>query len=117
MRVMPMPRDSNGNGDVFGGWIMSQVDLAGCVVPARIAKGRIVTVAVKEFFFRSAVSVGDLLSFYARVDRIGTTSVTMHVEVWAERRPSDPILVKVTEANVTYVAIDAEGRPRPIPKE
>ncbi|MES2091165.1 MAG: acyl-CoA thioesterase [Pseudomonadota bacterium] len=117
MRVMPMPRDSNGNGDVFGGWIMSQVDLAGCVVPARIAKGRIVTVAVKEFFFRSAVSVGDLLSFYARVDRIGTTSVTMHVEVWAERRPSDPILVKVTEANVTYVAIDDEGRPRPIPKE
>ena len=117
MRVMPMPRDSNGNGDVFGGWIMSQVDLAGCVVPARIAKGRIVTVAVKEFFFRSAVSVGDLLSFYARVDRIGTTSVTMHVEVWAERRPSDPILVKVTEANVTNVAIDAEGRPRPIPKE
>jgi acyl-CoA thioesterase YciA len=116
MRVMPMPRDSNGNGDIFGGWIMSQVDLAGCVVPARIAKGRIATVAVKEFVFRSAVSVGDLLSFYARVERIGTTSITMHVEVWAERRPSDPLLVKVTEANVTYVATDDEGRPRPIPK-
>jgi acyl-CoA thioesterase YciA len=116
MRVMPMPRDSNGNGDIFGGWIMSQVDLAGCVVPARIAKGRIATVAVKEFVFRSAVSVGDLLSFYARVERIGTTSITMHVEVWAERRPSDPLLVKVTEAKVTYVATDDEGRPRPIPK-
>lgn len=116
MRVMPMPRDSNGNGDIFGGWIMSQVDLAGCVVPARIAKGRIVTVAVKEFVFRSAVSVGDLLSFYARVEHIGNTSITMHVEVWAERRPSDPHLVKVTEARVTYVATDDEGRPRPIPK-
>lgn len=116
MRVMPMPRDSNGNGDIFGGWIMSQVDLAGCVVPARIAKGRIATVAVKEFVFRSAVSVGDLLTFYARVDHIGNTSITMHVEVWAERRPSDPHLVKVTEARVTYVAIDDEGRPRPIPK-
>ena len=117
MRVMPMPRDSNGNGDIFGGWIMSQVDLAGCVVPVRIAKGRIVTVAVKEFFFRSAVSVGDLLSFYARVEKIGNTSITMHVEVWAERRPSDPLLVKVTEANVTYVAIDDDGKPRSIPHQ
>jgi len=85
-------------------------------VPARIAKGRVATVAVKEFVFRSAVSVGDLLSFYARVEHIGTTSITMHVEVWAERRPSDPHLVKVTEARVTYVATDDEGRPRPIPK-
>ncbi|CAH0347959.1 acyl-CoA thioesterase [Aquabacterium sp. CECT 9606] len=117
MRVMPMPRDANGNGDIFGGWIMSQVDLAGCLLPARIAKGRIATVAVNEFVFRSAVSVGDLLSFYARVDRIGTTSVSVHVEVWAERRPSDPHLVKVTEAKVTYVATDSEGRPRPIPKD
>ncbi|MDE2402841.1 MAG: acyl-CoA thioesterase [Burkholderiales bacterium] len=116
MRVMPMPRDSNGNGDIFGGWIMSQVDLAASVIPARLTKGRIATVAVNEFVFRSAVSVGDLCSLYARVDRIGTTSITMHIEVWAERRPSDPLLVKVTEAKVTYVAIDNEGRPRPIPK-
>jgi acyl-CoA thioesterase YciA len=116
MRVMPMPRDSNGNGDIFGGWIMSQVDLAGCVLPARIARGKIATVAVNEFVFKSAVSVGDLLSFYARIERVGNTSITVHVEVWAERRPADPILVKVTEARATYVAIDHDGKPRHIPK-
>ena len=116
MRVMPMPKDANGNGDIFGGWIMSQVDLAGCVLPARIARGKVTTVAVNVFVFRSAVSVGDLLSFYARVERIGNTSVTVHVEVWAERPPHEPVLVKVTEAKATYVAIDHEGRPRPVPR-
>ena len=116
MRVMPMPKDANGNGDIFGGWIMSQVDLAGCVLPARLARGKVTTVAVNEFVFRSAVSVGDLLSFYARVERIGNTSVTVHVEVWAERHPHEPVLVKVTEAKATYVAIDHEGRPRPVPR-
>ncbi len=114
MRVMPMPKDANGNGDIFGGWIMSQVDLAGCVLPARVSHGRVTTVAVNEFVFRNAVSVGDLLSFYARVIRIGNTSVTVSVEVWAERRPADPMLVKVTEAQVTYVAIDRDGKPRPV---
>lgn len=114
MRVMPMPKDANGNGDIFGGWIMSQVDLAGCVLPARVSRGRVATVAVNEFVFRSAVSVGDLLSFYARVERIGNTSVTVHVEVWAERQPASPILVKVTEAKATYVAIDRDGKPRPV---
>ncbi|WP_290764573.1 acyl-CoA thioesterase [Aquabacterium sp.] len=114
MRVMPMPKDANGNGDIFGGWIMSQVDLAGCVLPGRVSRGRVTTVAVNEFIFRNAVSVGDLLSFYARVERIGNTSVTVHVEVWAERQPADPILVKVTEAKATYVAIDRDGRPRPV---
>lgn len=114
MRVMPMPKDANANGDIFGGWIMSQVDLAGCVLPARVSKGRVTTVAVNEFVFRNAVSVGDLLTFYARIERIGQTSVTVHVEVWAERRPADPLLVKVTEAKVTYVAIDREGKPRPV---
>ncbi len=114
MRVMPMPKDANGNGDIFGGWIMSQVDLAGCVLPARVSHGRVTTVAVNEFVFRNAVSVGDLLSFYARVIRVGNTSVTVSVEVWAERRPSDPLLVKVTEAQVTYVAIDRDGKPRPV---
>jgi acyl-CoA thioesterase YciA len=113
MRVMPMPKDANGNGDIFGGWIMSQVDLAGCVLPARVSRGRVTTVAVNQFVFRNAVSVGDLLSFYARVERIGNTSITVHVEVWAERRPAEPLLVKVTEANVTYVAIDRDGKPRP----
>ena len=115
MRVMPMPADANGNGDIFGGWIMAQVDLAGAVLPARIAKGRIVTVAVNEFIFKQPVSVGDLLSFYAKVERIGRTSVTVNVEVYAERNPANLHVVKVTEANLTYVAIDREGKPRLIP--
>jgi acyl-CoA thioesterase YciA len=116
LRVMPLPADTNGNGDVFGGWIMAQVDIAGAVLPARIAKGRIATVAVNQFVFKQAVSVADLLSFYARVERIGTTSVTVNVEVYAERNPANLQVVKVTEANLTYVAIDHQGRPRPIPK-
>ena len=116
LRVMPMPADANANGDIFGGWIMAQVDLAGSVLPARITKGRIATVAVNEFIFKQAVSVGDLLSFYAQVRRVGNTSVTVHVEVYAERNPADLHVVKVTEATLTYVAIDREGRPRPIPK-
>lgn len=115
MRVMPMPADANPNGDIFGGWIMAQVDLAGAVLPMRIAKGRIATVAVNEFIFKQAVSVGDLLSYYARVTRVGRTSVTVHVEAYAERNPANPEVVKVTEANLTYVAIDLQGKPRPIP--
>jgi acyl-CoA thioesterase YciA len=115
MRVMPMPADANGNGDIFGGWIMAQVDLAGSVLPARIAKGRIATVAVNQFVFKQPVSMGDLLSFYAHIERIGRTSVTVRVEVYAERNPSDLKVVKVTEANLTYVAIDLNGQPRPLP--
>ena len=115
MRVMPLPADANANGDVFGGWIMAQVDLAGAVLPMRIAKGRIVTVAVNEFIFKQPVSIGDLLSFYAEVLRIGRTSITVRVEVYAERNPADPQIVKVTEASVTYVAIDDAGQPRPLP--
>ena len=114
LRVMPLPADVNGNGDIFGGWLMAQVDLAGAVLPARIAKGRIATVAVNEFVFKQPVSVGDLVSFYARVTRIGRTSITVHVEVHAERNPANLQVVKVTEANLTYVAIDALGKPRPI---
>jgi len=117
LRVMPMPADANGNGDIFGGWIMAQVDLAGAVLPARIAKGRIATVAVNEFVFKQPVSIGDLLSFYARVERVGRTSVTVNVEVYAERNPANLHVVKVTEANLTYVAIDRDGQPRAIPKE
>jgi acyl-CoA thioesterase YciA len=116
MRVMPLPADVNANGDIFGGWIMAQVDIAGSVLPARIAQGRIATVAVNQFTFKQPVSIGDLLSFYARVERIGKTSITVNVEVWAERNPASPRLVKVTEANVTYVAIDGGGRPRELPR-
>ncbi len=112
LRVMPLPADVNANGDIFGGWIMAQVDLAGAVLPARIAKGRIATVAVKEFVFKQPVSMGDLLSFYARVTRIGKTSISVEVEVFAERNPADLQVVKVTEAHVTYVAIDGHGQPR-----
>lgn len=115
MRVLPMPADSNVNGDIFGGWIMAQVDVAGSILPARIAKGRIATVAVNQFIFKQPVSIADLLSFYAHVERIGKTSVTVNVEVYAERNPADLQVVKVTEANLTYVAIDRNGRPRPIP--
>jgi acyl-CoA thioesterase YciA len=116
LRVMPMPADANGNGDIFGGWIMAQVDLAGSVQSARIARGRIATVAVNQFIFKQPVSVGDILSFYSRVERVGRTSVTVHVEVFAERNPANPYVVKVTEANLTYVAIDDVGKSRQIPQ-
>jgi len=117
LRVMPLPADVNGNGDVFGGWIMAQVDMAGAVLPSRIARGRIATVAVNQFVFKQPVSIGDLLSFYAKVERVGKTSVTVRVEVYAERNPADLRVVKVTEANLTYVAIDREGKPRQIPAQ
>jgi len=116
MRVLPMPADSNANGDIFGGWIMAQVDLAGSVLPARISKGRVTTVAVNQFVFKQPVSIGDLLSFYATVERVGNTSITVRVEVYAERNPADMQVVKVTEANLTYVAIDRDGKPRQIPR-
>ena len=113
LRVMPMPADANANGDIFGGWIMAQVDIAGSILPARLSRGRVTTVAVNEFVFKQPVSIGDLLSFYATVTRVGRTSITVHVEVMAERDPENLHVVKVTEANLTYVAIDREGKPRP----
>ena len=116
LRVIPMPSDANFNGDIFGGWIMAQVDLAGSVLPVRIAKGRVTTVAVNQFVFKQPVSVGDLLSFYATVERVGNTSITVRMEVYAERNPADIQVVKVTEANLTYVAIDRDGKPRQIPR-
>jgi acyl-CoA thioesterase YciA len=116
LRVVPMPADANQNGDIFGGWIMAQVDIAGGTLAGRVARGRVATVAVKEFVFKQPVQIGDVLSFYADVLRIGTTSITVNVEVFAERRPSDPTVVKVTEATLTYVAIDRDGRPRPVPR-
>jgi acyl-CoA thioesterase YciA len=116
LKVIPLPADTNGNGDIFGGWVMSQVDLAGSVLPARYVKGRIATVAVNEFIFKQPVRVGDILSFFSEVTRIGKTSITVKVEVFAERYRTQGQYIKVTEANVTYVAIDDEGRPREIPK-
>ena len=116
LRVIPLPADVNANGDIFGGWIMAQVDLAGTVLPSRIAKGRIATVAVNQFVFKQPVSLGDLLSFYARITRIGNTSISVRVEVYAERNPANLHVVKVTEADLTYVAIDAQGQPRPVPR-
>jgi acyl-CoA thioesterase YciA len=116
LRVMPMPADANQNGDIFGGWIMAQVDIAGGTVAGRLARGRVATIAVNSFVFKHPVQIGDVLSFYADVIRVGNTSITVDVQVFAERRPSDPKVVKVTEATLTYVAIDASGRPRPVPR-
>ena len=116
LRVMPMPADANQNGDIFGGWIMAQVDVAGGTAAGRLARGRVATVAVKEFVFKQPVQIGDLLSFYVDLERIGTTSITVTVEVYAEPRPENPRVVKVTEATLTYVAIDNTGRPRPVPQ-
>ena len=114
LKVIPMPADSNANGDIFGGWVMAQVDLAGSVIPARYAGGRIATVAVNEFIFKQPVRVGDILSFYSKLTRIGKTSITVKVEVYAERFQAQGRFVKVTEANLTYVAIDENGRPREV---
>jgi len=114
LKVIPMPADCNANGDIFGGWVMAQVDLAGAVVPARYVNGRMATVAVNQFIFKQPVRVGDILSFFAEVARIGNTSVTVQVEVYAERFHSQKKYVKVTEASLTYVAIDNAGRPRKI---
>ena len=113
LRMMPMPADANANGDIFGGWIMAQVDIAGSIQPARLSRGRVATVAVNQFIFKQPVSIGDLLSFYATVTRVGRTSITVNVEVVAERDPENLHAVKVTEANLTYVAIDMQGKPRP----
>ena len=116
LKVIPMPADSNANGDIFGGWVMAQVDLAGSVLPARVIRGRMATVAVNEFLFKQPVRVGDLLSFFSEIVRVGRTSVTVKVEVFAERHRAQGQYIKVTEALVTYVAIDDSGKPREIPK-
>ena len=115
LKVIPMPGDTNVNGDIFGGWVMSQVDLAGCVLPMRLAQGRIATVAVNEFVFNQPVRVGDVLSFYAGVKRVGRSSITVEVEVLAERLTHQGQYVRVTQAVLTYVAIDEAGKPRPVP--
>ena len=115
LRVVPMPADVNSNGDIFGGWVMAPVDIAGGIMAARRARGRVATVAVNAFLFKQPISIGDVVSLYARIEREGTTSVTVHVEVVAERNPAAPVVVKVTEASLTYEAIDDRGRKRPLP--
>ena len=117
LRVMPLPADVNQNGDIFGGWIMAQVDIAGAIPAMRRARGRVVTVSVNSFMFKQPVSIGDVVSFYATVVHVGRTSLTVNVEVFAERNYADPITVKVTEAQLTYVAIDSSGKKRDVPGE
>ena len=115
LRVVPMPADVNQHGDIFGGWIMSQVDVAGGIVAARRARGRVATVAVNQFTFKQPVSIGDIVTFYGEIARVGRTSVSIDVEVFAQRNPDDLVTVKVTEASLTYVAVGEDGRPRPLP--
>lgn len=115
LRVMPMPADTNIHGDVFGGWIMAQVDVAGAIPASQLSEGRVSTVAVNNFVFKEPIYVGDLVSFYAKVVKIGNTSITVEVEVWAQRKRYQDT-IKVTEATLTYVAIGEDRKPRLVKK-
>ena len=117
LRVVPMPADLNQNGDVFGGWVMAQVDVAGAIPAMRRARGRVATVSVNSFVFKQPVSVGDIVSLFAEIVHVGRTSITVNVEVYAERNYASPVTVKVTEAQLTYVAIDGNGEKRSVPPE
>jgi len=117
IRVLAMPTDTNAAGDIFGGWIMSQVDIAGSITAFRRARGRVVTVAVNSFEFHKPVFVGDLISCYAHVIRIGRTSLAVKVEVYAERNRQQEECIKVTEAVLTFVAVDEQRKPRLVPRE
>ena len=114
--VVAMPADTNPSGDIFGGWILSQMDIAGGVAASRLAKGRTATIGVKEMEFHKPVSVGDLVSCYTQIQKIGTSSITVKIEAWTTSNylPGDPI--KVTEGVFTYVAIDENRKPRPVAK-
>jgi acyl-CoA thioesterase YciA len=115
-RTLAMPADTNANGDIFGGWLLSQMDIAGGVAASKIAKSRTVTVSIDAMNFRKAVYVGDLVSVHANLVRVGRTSMTLHLEAWVVRRKEmQPILV--TDGNFTYVAIDEDGKPQPIPRD
>jgi len=116
IRVMASPADTNSEGDIFGGWIMSQVDIAGSIIARRRAQGRIATVAVNSFQFHLPVFVGDLISCYAQITRVGRTSITVHVQVFAERKGKQHDIIQVTEADLTYVAVDEQRRPRVLPE-
>lgn len=120
LRMVPMPSNTNYAGDIFGGWIMSQVDIAGSIPALRRSRGRVATIAVNSFVFKQPVLVGDLVSFYADIIKIGRTSITVDVAVYAQRgvrEGGEEICIKVTEAVLTYVAIDANRQPRPVPSE
>ena len=117
LRVVPMPADSNPSGDIFGGWVMSHVDIAGSIPAIRLARGRVATVAVNSFVFRQPIMIGDLVSFYAEVVKVGRTSITVSVEVYAQRDRLGEECVKVTEATLTYVAVDNERRPRVVSRQ
>ena len=115
LRMVAMPSDCNYTGDVFGGWIMGQVDIAGSIPALHRAKGRVVTVAVNSFIFKQPLFMGDMVSLYANIVKVGRTSITVNVEVYAQRNPEQPTCVKVTEATLTYVAVDDNRKPRVVP--
>ena len=117
IRVLAMPSDANYVGDIFGGWLMGQVDLAGSIPALHRAKGRVATVAVNSFVFKQPVFVGDVVSLYTRIVKVGMTSITVDVEVYAQRNPAKPVCVKVTEATLTYVAVGEDRKPRAVPPE
>ena len=117
IRVAAMPSDANYTGDIFGGWLMGQVDIAGSIPALHRAKGRVATVAVNSFIFKQPIFVGDIVSFYTKIMKVGTTSITVEVEVYAQRDPAKPICVKVTEATLTYVAVSEDRKPRVVPPE
>ena len=117
IRIIPMPADTNAHGTIFGGWVMAQVDLAGSVPATVRARGKVVTVSVNSFQFKQPVLVGDLVSFYAYVVKVGRTSITIDVEVYAQRQRFGAEVVKVTEAQLTYVAVDDQRKPRLVPEE
>lgn len=116
LRTIAMPMHTNANGDIFGGWMLSQMDLAGSVIAVQKAKTKVATVGVEAMSFHSPVFVGDEVSCYARIEKIGRTSITIHVESWARPRLSDTAS-KVTEGRFTYVAIDENRRPIPVIRE
>ena len=112
-RTLAMPADTNANGDIFGGWLLSQMDIAGGVAASKIAKTRTVTVSIDAMNFRKAVYVGDLVSVHANLVRVGRTSITVHLEAWVIRR-KDRQSILVTDGNFTYVSIDEQGHPQAI---
>jgi acyl-CoA thioesterase YciA len=117
IRIAAMPSDANYTGDIFGGWLMGQVDIAGSIPALHRAKGRVSTVAVNSFVFKQPIFVGDVVSFYTRIVKVGTTSITVEVEVYAQRDPAKLVCVKVTEATLTYVAVGEDRKPRVVPPE
>jgi acyl-CoA thioesterase YciA len=117
LRVVPRPLDTNPNGDIFGGWVMSQADIAGSIVAYQRARGKVVTIAVNNFVFKKPIFVGDVVSFYGEITKVGRTSITIDIHVYAQRRSSIETCVKVTESTFTYVAIDDNREPRVVPNE